>query len=206
VHSLGALEGVANPGGHCAEWVARVFLEQGQHPRDLADTATVCAGMRLQCRSHRATSVDQRDAAGTGCRFLHASATADQALRQWCAAMLEACIAALEPRLTALVAAAGPELAARLKFGADVTVRRTLAGERSHDCLSVRSVFSVRSVRWERPLDPDPYPADLIAPRVTRPNITGTCNEKHSSQPTVDPAVLTFVRVLRWSPHHAVAL
>ena len=137
VAAMMALEGVAAPSppqstvcaGQCGEWVARVFLDEGQSPATgFGGLDCLQAGLDLSCRTHRGS------AHAMGCT--QKGSAAGMALRRVCAMMLQSTFAPLEARvdrLLAAVAAARPGLAGRLKFGADVTIRRTCTARGGHD-------------------------------------------------------------------------
>jgi hypothetical protein len=120
VAALNGLEGVANHGGECAEWVGRRWLKAGVHPSTLtrahaadgADEVTVT----LTCRTHPKR-----------CPWLCTRPPLEGAvaLTALCNTALAATVDALRPQLDAFLAAVPNELRPKLIFGSDVTVRRT---------------------------------------------------------------------------------
>ena len=111
VAQLAALEGVANPGCECVEWEARAFLSPGDLPCRFA--AVGIQFDSLACRSHMPS-----------CRhMIGATATA---LASAASSVLRSTTSALETRLATLLEAVDAELRPRLRFGAAVTIRRTI--------------------------------------------------------------------------------
>lgn len=135
VASLAALEGVANPSAQCAEWVARVFLQPAEGVDPMRNAAALAPRFdSLLCRSHVKPAC------------AHLDARAARALRGACALVLSGSVALLDDRdgesdgggrrIAALLAAVARELPAlegRLKFGADVTIRRSCG---QHDLMT----------------------------------------------------------------------
>lgn len=131
-----------------------------QHPERIE------AKLSIDCRAHKGSKKQkamQIDAMAprlpSGCPHVSAvDSAASVRLRQFSASVLAGAARALESRVETLIEAAEatvPGLAARLQFGADVTIRRTMAGEHGLDDSDRHSPKTSNIPRHPRCVAPD---------------------------------------------------